>query len=192
LESGTLANSGIRAIKAEGIKAQLDIRGHSDVLSAPAIEGMDFCAPIIETGGPTMLTQDGGAKMRQSMQFVIDCIKADKPVYFHCSLGRDRTGTLALIILGLLDVIEGDISKEYELSYFSPKGWSIASSENYSLYQNVRTTWAYQPTAEHIWEYVKEGERFSAGAERYLLEIGISQSDIDAFRSLMLADAPAN
>ena len=186
LESGTLANSGIRAIKAEGIKAQLDIRGHSDVLSAPAIEGMDFCAPIIETGGPTMLTQDGGAKMRQSMQFVIDCIKADKPVYFHCSLGRDRTGTLALIILGLLDVIEGDISKEYELSYFSPKGWSIASSENYSLYQNVRTTWAYQPTAEHIWEYVNEGERFSAGVERYLLEIGISQSDIDTFRSLML------
>ena len=192
LESGTLANSGIRAIKAEGIKAQLDIRGHSDVLSAPAIEGFDFCAPIIETGGPTMLTQDGGAKMKQSMQFVIDCIKADKPVYFHCSLGRDRTGTLALIILGLLDVIEGDISKEYELSYFSPKGWSIASSENYSLYQNVRTIWAYQPTAEHIWEYVNEGERFSAGVERYLLEIGITKSDIDAFRSLMLTDAPAN
>ena len=125
--------------------------------------------------------------MRQSMQFVIDCIKTDKPVYFHCSLGRDRTGTLALIILGLLDVIEGDISKEYELSYFSPKGWSIASSENYSLYQNVRTTWAYQPTAEHIWDnYVQSDERFSAGVERYLLEIGISQDDIDTFRELML------
>ena len=192
LESSTLANSGIKAIKAEGIKAQLDIRGNSDVLSAPAIEGFDFCAPIIETGGPTMLTQDGGAKTKQSMPFVIAGLKADKPVYFHCSLGRDRTGTLALIILGLLDVVEGDISKEYELSYFSPKGWSIASSENYSLYQNVRTTWAYQPTAEYIWEYVNEGERFSAGVERYLLEIGITKSDIDTFRSLMLTDAPAN
>ena len=125
--------------------------------------------------------------MRQCMQFVIDNIKENKPVYFHCSLGRDRTGTLALIILGLLDVIEGDISKEYELSYFSPKGWSIASSENYYTYQNVRTTWAYKPTAEHIWaNYVKTNERFSAGVERYLLEIGISQSDIDTFRRLML------
>jgi protein-tyrosine phosphatase len=191
-ESSTMANSGKKAIIAEGIKAQLDLRNTSDVLDAPAIDGIDVCAPLIETGGDCMLKAEKGDKTRQCMQFIIDCVKADKPVVYHCSLGRDRTGTLALIILGLLDVIEGDISKEYELSYFSPKGWSIASSENYSLYQNVRTTWAYQPTAEHIWEYVKEGERFSAGAERYLLEIGISQSDIDAFRSLMLADAPAN
>lgn len=193
LEEGTLSNSGRKAIIAEGIKAQLDIRGNSDVNEAPAVEGFDFCAPIIETGGDSMLKQDGGEKTRMSMQFVIDCIKADKPVYFHCSLGRDRTGTLAMVILGLLDVIEGDISKEYELSYFAPKGWSIASSENYTLFQNVRTTWAYKPAAEYIWNnYVHTGERFSAGVERYLLEIGISQSDIDTFRSLMLADAPAN
>ena len=193
LEEGTLSNSGRKAIIAEGIKAQLDIRGNSDVNEAPAVEGFDFCAPIIETGGDSMLKQDGGEKTRMSMQFVIDCIKADKPVYFHCSLGRDRTGTLAMVILGLLDVVEGDISKEYELSYFAPKGWSIASSENYTLFQNVRTTWAYKPAAEYIWNnYVQTGERFSAGVERYLLEIGISQSDIDTFRSLMLADAPAN
>ena len=187
LEASTLSNSGKKAIAAEGIKAQLDIRGTSDVLSAPAIEGFDFCAPIIETGGDSMLKQDGGEKTRMSMQFIIDCIKANKPVYFHCSLGRDRTGTLAMVVLGLLDVIEGDISKEYELSYFSPKGWSIASSESYNLFQNVRTTWAYKPAAEYIWNnYVKAGERFSAGVERYLLEIGISQDDIDTFRSLML------
>lgn len=187
LEESTLSNSGRKAIIAEGIKAQLDIRGTSDVLSAAAIEGFDFCAPVIETGGDSMLKQDGGEKTRMSMQFVIDCIKSNKPVYFHCSLGRDRTGTLAMVILGLLDVIEGDISKEYELSYFSPKGWSIASSETYNLFQNVRTTWAYKPAAEYIWNnYVQAGERFSAGVERYLLSIGISQSDIDTFRELML------
>ena len=187
LEESTLSNSGRRALVAEGIKAQLDIRGTSDVLSAPAIEGFDFCAPIIETGGDSMLKQDGGEKTRMSMQFIIDCIKADKPVYFHCSLGRDRTGTLAMVVLGLLDVIEGDISKEYELSYFSPKGWSIASSESYNLFQNVRTTWAYKPAAEYIWNnYVKAGERFSAGVERYLIAIGISQEDINTFRELML------
>ena len=206
LEAGTLSNSGRKAIIAEGIKAQLDIRGTSDVLSAPAIEGFDFCKPVIETGGDSMLKQDGGEKTRMSMQFVIDCIKANKPVYFHCSLGRDRTGTLAMVILGLLDVIEGDISKEYELSYFSPKGWSIASSENYNLFQNVRTTWAYKPAAEYIWagkypnttyQFVNDVTspdytRFSTRVEKYLLDIGISQADIDKFRELMLVDAPAN
>ena len=201
-EAGTLTNSGISGVHAEGLKAQLDIRGESDVLTKPAIEGMDFCAPIIETGGDSMLKAEGGEKVRMCMQFIIDCVKANKPVYFHCSLGRDRTGTLAMVVLGLLDVIEGDISKEYEVSYFSPKGWSIAYSETNTIFRNLRTTWAYQPAAMYIWkgeypnntyEFVEDVEspeytRFSVRMEKYLLDIGISQEDIDTFRELMLTE----
>jgi hypothetical protein len=198
LGSSYISRSGMKAILAEGIRAQLDIRGESDVNKEPTLPEFEFCAPIIKTGGDDMLVaydknKEGaqkGDKMRECMQFVIDMAKANKPVYFHCSLGRDRTGTLALIILGLLDVVEGDISKEYEVTYFAPRGWSIAESETYKTFQNKRTTWAYKPTAEHIWKnYVKEGERFSQGVERYLLEIGISQEDIDAYREIMIVDA---
>ena len=201
-ESSTLANSGIKAIKAEGVLAQLDLRNTSDVLSEPAIAGLDFCAPLIETGGDSMLKAEKGDKTRQCMQFIIDCVKNDKPVIYHCSLGRDRTGTLGMIILGVLDVIEGDISKEYEVTYFSPRGWSIASSETYKTFQNLRTTWAYKPAAEYIWEgkypngtyeFVDDKESpdytpFSVRIEKYLLDIGISQEDIDTFRELMLTE----
>ena len=188
-ESGTMSNSGKKAIIAEGVKAQLDLRNTSDVLDKAAIDGMDFCAPIIETGGDSMLKAEGGDKTRQCMQFIIDCIKADKPVIFHCSLGRDRTGTLGMIILGVLDVVEGDISKEYEVTYFSPRGWSIAESETYETFQNKRTTWAYKPAAEYIWDnFVDEGESFSKGVEDYLVSIGISLEDINTFRELMLTE----
>ena len=188
LQSSTINKSGRNAIVAEGIKAQLDIRSNSDWNTSPTLPEFEFCAPDIATGGDSMLKQNKGDKTRQCMQFIIDCLKEDKPVYFHCSLGRDRTGTLALVILGVLDVIEGDISKEYEVSYFSPRGWSIATSETYTIFQNYRTKWAYQPAAEYLWKYVQEGERFSKGVERYLLEIGISQADIDTFRELMLTE----
>ena len=205
-ESSTMANSGKKAMIAEGIKAQLDLRNTSDVLSAPAIDGMDFCAPLIETGGDSMLKAEKGDKTRQCMQFIIDCVKADKPVVYHCSLGRDRTGTLGMLILGLLDVVEGDISKEYEVTYFSPRGWSIASSETYKTFQNLRTTWAYKPAAEYIWagkypnatyEFNNDKESadytpFSVRIEKYLLDIGISQADIDAFRELMLTEPYAD
>lgn len=201
-ESSTMSKSGQKAIIAEGIKAQLDLRNTSDVLDAPAIDGMDFCAPLIETGGDSMLKAEKGDKTRQCMQFIIDCVKADKPVVYHCSLGRDRTGTLGMIILGLLDVVEGDISKEYEVTYFSPRGWSIASSETYTTFQNLRTTWAYKPAAEYIWagkypnntyEFNDDKESpdytpFSVRIEKYLLDIGISQADIDTFRELMLTE----
>ena len=188
-ESGTMSNSGKKAIIAEGVKAQLDLRNTSDVLDKAAIDGMDFCAPIIETGGDSMLKAEDGDKTRQCMQFIIDCIKADKPVIFHCSLGRDRTGTLGMIILGVLDVVEGDISKEYEVTYFSPRGWSIAESETYKTFQNKRTTWAYKPAAEYIWNnFVDEGESFSKGIEDYLVSIGITLEDINTFRELMLTE----
>ena len=115
LGSSYISRSGMKAILAEGIRAQLDIRGESDVNKGPTLPEFEFCAPIIKTGGDDMLVaydknKEGaqkGDKMRECMQFVIDMAKANKPVYFHCSLGRDRTGTLALIILGLLDVVEG-------------------------------------------------------------------------------------
>lgn len=205
-ESSTLANSGIKAIKAEGVLAQLDLRNTSDVLDAPAIAGFDFCAPLIETGGDSMLKAEKGDKTRQCMQFIIDCVKNDKPVIYHCSLGRDRTGTLGMIILGVLDVVEGDISKEYEVTYFSPRGWSIATSETYKTFQNLRTTWAYKPAAEYIWagkypngtyEFNDDKESpdytpFSVRVEKYLLDIGISQADIDAFRELMLTEPYAD
>jgi len=205
-ESSTMSKSGQKAMIAEGIKAQLDLRNTSDVLDAPAIDGMDFCAPLIETGGDSMLKADKGDKTRQCMQFIIDCVKNDKPVIYHCSLGRDRTGTLGMIILGLLDVVEGDISKEYEVTYFSPRGWSIATSETHKTFQNLRTTWAYKPAAEYIWagkypnntyEFVDDVDspdytKFSVRIEKYLLDIGISQADIDTFRDLMLTEPYAD
>jgi len=205
-ESSTMSKSGQKAMIAEGIKAQLDLRNPSDALDAPAIAGMAFCAPLIEAAGDSMLKADKGDKTRQCMQFIIDCVKNDKPVIYHCSLGRDRTGTLGMIILGLLDVVEGDISKEYEVTYFSPRGWSIATSETYKTFQNLRTTWAYKPAAEYIWagkypnntyEFVDDVDspdytKFSVRIEKYLLDIGISQADIDTFRDLMLTEPYAD
>ena len=190
LEPSKLSVKGKKEVLAEGIKAQLDLRGVDDVLSKPAIDALDFCAPVIETGGDNMLNE-GKDKTRQCFEFIVKCLRENKPVYFHCSLGRDRTGTLAMILLGVLNVVEGDISKEYELTYFAPRGYSIAESEDYKIFQNTRTKWAYKPAAEYIWNnFVGEGESFATGVEKYLLSIGIAQQDIDDFRSMMLVDAP--
>ena len=214
LQEPEIMNKGKKDIVAEGIKAQLDLRGNSDRLLepgeeqpdpehalkyGPAVEGMDFCSPCIEQGGPAMLGISDGeeysAQTIECFRFIFDCIAADKPVYFHCSLGRDRTGTLALLVLGLLGVDEGDISKEYELTYFAPKGWSVASSETYKKYMNNRTAWAYQPTAKAIWDnYVENGKTFADGVAKFLLTKSngqISQTDIDAFRAKMLVPVPA-
>jgi hypothetical protein len=118
---------------------------------------------------------------------VAQCVKANKPVYFHCSLGRDRTGTLAMLLLGVLGVDEGDISKEYELTQFAPHGWATSEGESSKMTRRVD----YKGAANYIWEnFAKKDDgtydEFSVGMEKYLLSIGVSQETIDGFRSDML------
>lgn len=187
LQASTLTSKrGKDDLKAQGIKAQLDLRGKSDVLSAAATDYMDFCAPVIEEGYTQML-RDDGAKVKECFEFVAKCVKENKPVYYHCSLGRDRTGTLSMILLGVLGVNEGDISKEYELTQFAPHGWATSEGESSKMTRRVD----YKGAANYIWEnFAKKTDgtydEFSVGMEKYLLSIGVSQETIDGFRADML------
>ena len=183
LQPSTLTSKrGKEDLKAQGILAQLDLRGKSDVLSGPAVDYMDFCAPVIEEGYTQML-KDDGAKVKQCFEYVAKCVKENKPVYYHCSLGRDRTGTLSMLLLGVLGVNEGDISKEYELTQFAPYEWATSGGETTKMTRRAD----YKGAANYIWNnFVGEGESFAQGVEKYLLSIGVSQETITEFRTLML------
>ena len=52
------------------------------------------------------------------LQCVINAVKNKEPVYFHCTAGADRTGTLACVLEGLLGMGQSDIDKDYELTCF--------------------------------------------------------------------------
>ena len=134
-------------------------------------------------------------KTKQCFEFVLNSIRAGKGVYFHCSLGRDRTGTLDILLLGLLGVREGVISKAYEVTYFAPRGYSVSSSEKSGnpgpIFKNTRMAWAYSDVVPYFWEMAetKGDGSFASGVEYYLLNVaGVSQQDINEYRSLMLMD----
>lgn len=174
----------------EGIGGELDLRGNSDVIFEPAVPGLAHCAPVIEQGGKTMLVSDH-AKTKECFEFVLDCVRNNKPVYFHCSLGRDRTGTLDILLLGLLGVREGVIAKEYEVTYFAPVGYSVSSSDKGTnkipTFHNTRLAWVYSDVVPYFWELAGEGGTFAQGVENYLLNVAeVPQDDIDEFRQLML------
>ena len=185
-----LNEQGQKEVLFEGIGGELDLRGNSDVIFEPAVPGLAHCAPVIEEGGKTMLVTYK-EQTKQCFEFVLDCVRNNKPIYFHCSLGRDRTGTLDILLLGLLGVREGDIAKEYEVTYFAPVGYSVSSSDKKTntipTFHNTRLAWVYSDVTPYFWELAGEGGTFAQGVEKYLLEVaGVSRKDIDDFRSLML------
>ena len=187
-EPATLTEEGLAEVLAEGIKAQLELRNTNDAIKETALgQGYAFCAPIIREGYADMLRPSDGltGKTRQCFEFIVNCVREDKPVYFHCSLGRDRTGTVAMLVLGVLGVDEGDISKEYELTQFAPHYWGTSEGEH-TLFSRT-AEYAYKGAASYIWDnFTKGSESFATGVEKFFLSIGVSQQDIDDFRSLML------
>ena len=135
------------------------------------------------------------AKTKECFLFMLNSVKAGKGVYFHCSLGRDRTGTMQILTMGILGVREGDIGKEYELTYFAPVGYSVSSSDRATnpepIFKNDRTHWVYSDVVPYFWSLSTDGT-FYDGVRNYLLSIGVTQAEIDEFRNLMLEDVPAN
>lgn len=175
-----LSEEGIDDLLAEGIRAQLDLRGDDRISSCAFGSEYAFYAPGLAAGYLSMLADDKD-KTRQCFEFIVNCLRENKPVYFHCSAGRDRTGTMAMLLLGVLGVPEGDISQEYELSLFAPIGWSMTESET-----TVQTRLkSYKTTTAYLWSYAQGGS-FQQGVVTWLLSSGVSQTDIDDFCKMML------
>ncbi|MBR3660772.1 MAG: InlB B-repeat-containing protein [Bacilli bacterium] len=77
-------------------------------------------------------------------------------IFFHCTIGTDRTGTLAYFLEGLLGVSEEDRLRDYDLTYFfgltnrtrfhDTSGWSSIAPRFYSMYRSY-------PTNANIYSY---------------------------------------
>jgi protein-tyrosine phosphatase len=117
---------------------------------------------------------------------VVKCLRENKPVYFHCAAGRDRTGTLAVLLLGALGVSESDMAKDYELTYFSPAEWSMSKDEDGNpVYEHTRNNYSYPSVRKTIFNETDSGT-YQERIVKYLLQIGVPQKDIDDLRSIML------
>lgn len=88
-------------------------------------------------------------------------------VYFHCIRGHDRTGIIAFLTLALAGVSLKDITADYELSEDSVRDQLLAE-------RNTNAYEVLQKTLEGI------------HVENYLLEGGMTQTDITALRERLL------
>lgn len=131
------------------------------------------------------MMRDYKSGIKECFIFIAQCLRNDKPVLIHCAAGRDRTGTMAILILGLLGVSEGDISKDYELTYFSPRDWSMWVEQDPDNYLHTRTQeGSFVAACKYLWDF--GGATFAKSVEKYLLSIGVTAKDIEDIRTAML------
>ena len=176
-------DAGIAEWKALGIKADLDLREAGAASKSPAGSDMAFICPGFPRGYKDMMTSYASG-VKECFTFIAECLRNDKPVFIHCSAGRDRTGTIAMLTLGLLGVAEGDLGKDYELTYFSPADWSMSGEGSSMFYDHTRNVSTFRGACEYVWSF--KAATFKENVEKYLLSIGVKQQDIDDIRRIML------
>jgi len=175
------SDKGKAEMLAEGIRAEVDLRESSDVpSSSPLGSSVKFFAPGFDSGYNHMI-RDNKPKVKETFCWVVARLREGRPVYFHCSAGRDRTGTLAVLLEGALGVSESDMAKDYELTFYSPADWSMYQD----IYQHTRNNSSYKSIRETIFNQTSSGT-YQERIVQYLLGIGVPQKDIDDLRTIML------
>lgn len=131
---------------------------------------------------------DSKTLWRKLVEPIMDSVIHHKPVLFHCGVGADRTGIIAIALESILGMSKSDIDIEYELTNFST-GWQsltggIYRARTYTAYQAMNTAVNNVPLATGLTASWRN--RWVS----FLLTCGISIAKINAFRSAMIDGTP--
>ena len=113
---------------------------------------------------------------------VIDAVTHREPVYFHCTAGADRTGTLACVLEGILGMSQSDIDKDYELTTFYSGSGSDANAR-----RRNESDWKGLINSINA----VSGETFRDKCVHFAVgTCGMTMADINAFRAAMINGTP--
>ena len=160
-----------------GIKTDLDVRGFGSEagnLTKSPISGANLeYAKLIAYHE----IFDVPENVRYIFSLLAD--KRNYPIYFHCSGGADRTGTLAFLINALLGVSYEDLIHDYEFTSFS-----IYKERNSAKGKKYGTN--FHKFLDKLNTY--EGTNLSEKVESYLLSIGVTAQEIQNIKDIMLGN----
>ena len=163
-----------------GIRSDLDLRSlkeTADLAASPLGQGVVFVQN--PSACYTGIFRDEGKKA-MAANFRHFCDRRNYPVIVHCIGGADRTGSLAYVLNGVLGVARHDLEVDWESTFYpnipdanpDPHYWCRESHFN-----------------DGISKYGKEGDGWNRRIELYLLDCGVTEAEIAAFRDIMLEPA---
>lgn len=169
-EKYCITEEGTRVLTEElGIRTELDLRGKKE-------NTKDMLGPDVKHNVYSSIYAYSDSLIsyytKNYRQLFSDLAKEETyPAYIHCSYGKDRTGTVIFLLQLLLGVSEEDAYREWELSV---------------LLDGVID---YIPMEKYIADLKKlEGDTMQEKVENHLLSIGVTKSEIENIRKILIED----
>lgn len=166
------------------IKTELDLRAETEIHNRPIIDGVNYinisCPQYAYTG--MGIFEFGTDKYPNTTNAVRDIISVfadvnNYPINFHCAIGRDRTGTIAFLLGALCGMSEEDLCREYDISFFA----GLDSSTPSQMHKV-----AFMPLVNRMKNYNGESFSLAYNTRKYLLDIGVTQEQIDSIYDILV------
>lgn len=169
-----------------GVATDIDLRNNSEtggITASPLGGSVEYYHQSLDFYANAVSTSAASIRTVAVLKKVMACVAANKPCYFHCMSGADRTGTIAYLLLSLLGVSQSDKDKEYELTAFSDEadGKRFRNS-NY----NVTNGNGWYPLIKYFRD-TYTGENDNEKVVAWAVANGITAAEINAFRAAMIS-----
>ena len=169
-----------------GVATDIDLRNNSEtggITTSPLGAGVEYFHQSLDFYANAVSTSAASARTVAVLKKVMACVAANKPCYFHCMSGADRTGTIAYLLLSLLGVSQSDKDKEYELTAFSDEAdGKRFRNTNY----NVTNGNGWYPLIKYFRD-TYTGENDNEKVVAWAVANGITATEINAFRAAMIS-----
>jgi len=183
------------AVRAIGLRTVVDLRGRAEA-EVESVDwddhGVTYHRCPVSAGSADSWHARYPAYLTHRPETVVAAVRhlmdaAAQPALFHCAAGKDRTGTIAALLLGVLGVDDDQVVADYVLT----EGAVEAILERLGGHELYRTMLAdsslddQMPRAEHM-QGLLDFLASQGGAARWLVDHGVPSEEIETFRAEML------
>ena len=169
-----------------GVATDIDLRNNSEtggITASPLGGSVEYFHQSLDFYANAVNTSAASVRTVAVLKKVMACVAANKPCYFHCMSGSDRTGTITYLLLSLLGVSQSDKDKEYELTAFSDEAdGKRFRNTNY----NVTNGNGWYPLIKYFRDNYT-GENDNEKVVAWAVANGITATEINAFRAAMIS-----
>lgn len=152
----------------------------------------------IDNGLAGNLVDDYLMQLNSNSHCIIDalrtiCDPTTHPVVFHCTVGKDRTGIIAAVLLDILGVDREHIIHDYALTApnMAPLVQRIRESDFFKeIGLAVAPMWLFDADPETMDVFLEIVDDAFGGLCQWALANGLPQASIDALRDALLPPAP--
>ena len=161
-----------------GIKGELDLRnaGESGVEGDSVIPGATLTYITVSGYESIHTSTTYQRRYREIFNYLAD--ENNYPLYFHCTGGADRTGTLAFVLQAFLGVSELECIQGYEFTTFS--------------FYNTRSTQTgeYADNFQMMLDYFDTyaGDTLQEKVQNYLLYIGVTEAELYNIKAIFFGE----